>query len=100
MEKWVAWFKELGASGHIKEPGHPLEAFGMVVKRQQKIVNDGPFAESKDVVGGYIVVAAKDLAEATERDAAVIQSEFRSPVYPGSSGREQPDVARRNTCSR
>ena len=32
MEKWVAWFKELGAKGHLKEPGHPLEPAGKVVK--------------------------------------------------------------------
>ncbi len=66
MEKWVAWFKELGAKGHIKDPGHPLEAVGKVVKGKQKIVNDGPYAEAKDVVGGYIVVEAKDLAQAAE----------------------------------
>ena len=64
MEKWVAWFKELGAHGHIKDPGHPLESTGKVVKGTQKIVNDGPYAEAKDVVGGYIVVEAKDLAHA------------------------------------
>src|SRR5262245_5301927 len=52
MEKWVAWFKELGAYGHIKDPGHPLESNGKVVKGKQKIVKDGPYAEAKDVVGG------------------------------------------------
>ena len=66
MEKWVAWFKELGAKGHLKEPGHPLEHTGKVVTGKQKIVNDGPFAETKDVVGGYIVVEAKDLLHAVE----------------------------------
>lgn len=66
MEKWVAWFKELGATGHLKDPGHPLERTGKVVKGTQKTVNDGPYAEAKDVVGGYIVVEARDLAEATE----------------------------------
>lgn len=66
MEKWVAWFKELGATGHLKDPGHPLERTGKVVKGAQKTVNDGPYAEAKDVVGGYIVVEARDLAEATE----------------------------------
>jgi hypothetical protein len=66
MEKWVAWFKELGAKGHLKEPGHPLENTGKVVKGKEKIVNDGPFAEAKDVVGGYIVVEAKDLTHAVE----------------------------------
>ena len=66
MEKWVAWFKDLGAKGHLKEPGHPLEHTGKVVTGKQKIVNDGPFAETKDVVGGYIVVEAKDLLHAVE----------------------------------
>ena len=66
MEKWVAWFKDLGAKGHLKEPGHPLEHTGKVVTGKQKIVNDGPFAEAKDVVGGYIVVEAKDLLHAVE----------------------------------
>ncbi len=66
MEKWVAWFKEIGAEGHLKEPGHPLELTGKVVKGKQKIVNDGPYAEAKDVVGGYIVIEAKDLSHAVE----------------------------------
>ena len=66
MEKWVAWFKDLGAKGHIKDPGHPLEDTGKVVKGTHKTVNDGPYAEAKDVVGGYIVVEATDLDHATE----------------------------------
>jgi hypothetical protein len=66
MEKWVAWFKDLGAKGHLKEPGHPLEHTGKVVKGKQKIVNDGPYAEAKDVIGGYIVIEAKDLSHAVE----------------------------------
>jgi hypothetical protein len=66
MEKWVAWFKDLGAKGHLKDYGHPLEAVGRVVKGKQKIVNDGPYAEAKDVVGGYSVIEAKDLEHAVE----------------------------------
>ena len=66
MEKWVVWFKELGAKGHIKDPGHPLEHTGKVVRGKQKIVTDGPYAEAKDVVGGYIVVEAKDIDHAVE----------------------------------
>jgi hypothetical protein len=66
MEKWVAWFKELGANGHLKDPGHPLEHTGKVVKGKQKIVNDGPYAEAKDVVGGYILIEAEDLPHAAE----------------------------------
>jgi hypothetical protein len=66
MEKWVAWFRELRANGHLKEPGHPLENTGKVVSGKQKVVNDGPYAEAKDVVGGYIVVEARDLAHAAD----------------------------------
>ena len=66
FEKWVAWFKDLNAKGHIKDPGHPLEASGKVVTGKQKVVNDGPYAEAKDIVGGYILVEANDLAHAAE----------------------------------
>ena len=66
MQKWVAWFKELGANGHLKDLGHPLEGAGMVVKGNQKIVTDGPYAEAKDVVGGFSLIEANDLAHAVE----------------------------------
>jgi hypothetical protein len=65
-QKWVAWFKELGERGHIKDPGHPLEGTGKVVKGQQKSVHDGPYAEAKDIVGGYMVIDARDLPHAVE----------------------------------
>ena len=38
----------------------------MVVKGSQKVVTDGPYAEAKDVVGGYSLIEAKDLAQAVE----------------------------------
>ena len=66
MQLWLKWFKELGAQGLLKDPGHPLESAGKVVRGSQKIVTDGPYAEAKDVVGGYIVVEARDLAHAAE----------------------------------
>ena len=66
FQAWVAWFKALDAKGHLKERGHPLEKAGQVVMGKQKIVHDGPFAEAKDVVGGYVVVEARDLTQAVE----------------------------------
>jgi len=36
-----------------------------VVSGKQKLVTDGPFAE-KDLVSGFTLVEAKDLAQATE----------------------------------
>lgn len=66
MQKWVAWLKELGAKGHIKDQGQPLDAAGKVVRGKQKTITDGPYAETKDVVGGYTVVEARDLSHAAE----------------------------------
>ena len=63
--KWMAWMKELGEKGHIKDPGHPLERTGKVVEGK-KVVTDGPYAESKDLIGGYTLIEARDLAHAAE----------------------------------
>jgi hypothetical protein len=66
MQKWMAWFQELSRNGHIKDRGQPLEPTGKVVKGNQKTVTDGPFAEAKDLVGGYTLIEAEDLADAAE----------------------------------
>ena len=66
MQKWMAWMEPLKKAGHLKDGGAPLESTGKVVHGGKKTVTDGPYAEAKDVVGGYIIVSAKDLNEATE----------------------------------
>ncbi|HXC25598.1 MAG TPA: YciI family protein [Gemmatimonadaceae bacterium] len=66
MQRWMTWMKELGAQGHLKDPGQPLDKTGKVVKGTDKVVTDGPYAETKDIVGGYTVVQAQDLSQATE----------------------------------
>ena len=66
MQKWMAWMKELGDRGHMKDPGHPLERTGKVIKGNSKTVNDGPYAEAKDLIGGYTLVEARDLDQAAE----------------------------------
>jgi hypothetical protein len=64
LELWRAWFKDLETRGHLKALGAPLEPGGAVVKDSGRTVNDGPYAESKDIVLGYTLVQARDLAEA------------------------------------
>ena|SRR5579883_2136055 len=66
MQKWMAWFKDLGDKGHIKDIGHPLERAGKLVKGKQKTITDGPFAETKDVIGGFTLVQARDIDQAVE----------------------------------
>ena len=66
MQKWMSWLKELGEKGHMKDQGQPLERTGKLVKGRQKSVTDGPFAEAKDIVGGYTLIEARDLGQAVE----------------------------------
>jgi hypothetical protein len=66
MQKWMNWMKDLGAKGHLKDQGNPLEDGGKVVKGKSKTVTDGPYAETKDVIGGYTLIEAKDINEAAE----------------------------------
>ena len=66
MQKWMAWFKDLAAKGHVVDRGQPLERSGKLVQAGTKTVTDGPFAEAKDVVGGYTLIKASDISEAAE----------------------------------
>jgi hypothetical protein len=66
MQKWMAWMKQLGEKGHLKDQGQPLERTGRLVKGKDKTVTDGPFAEAKDIVGGYTLIEASDLDQAVE----------------------------------
>lgn len=66
MQRWLGWMRELEKQGHLKESGQPLEATGMTVIGKSKAVTDGPFAEAKDLIGGYSIITAKDLSEAAE----------------------------------
>jgi hypothetical protein len=66
LQKWMAWFKDLAEKGHVVDRGQPLERTGKVVRAGGKSVTDGPFAETKDVVGGYTLIKASDLAQAVE----------------------------------
>ena len=65
MEKWFAWVKKLQQQGRY-DSGEALVPGGKTIKGVKKTVTDGPFAESKEIVGGYFVIKAKDIAEATE----------------------------------
>jgi hypothetical protein len=64
METWFAWIRELESKGQLKDPGQPLDKAGKVVSG--KLVTDGPYAETKDIVLGFLVIEAKNLEEATE----------------------------------
>ena len=64
MDQSKAWIDRLTAQGKVK--GHQaLRREGAVLSGgNRRVVSDGPFAESKEAIGGYLVVSAASLAEA------------------------------------
>jgi len=59
-----AWFANLTAEGKAK-PGRALERTGVTVSgRNGRFVMDGPFAESKEAIGGYLVLDVETIEEA------------------------------------
>ena len=65
MQKWMDWIGEGFAKGIMIDAGDALKPCGLVVNAK-KVVSDGPFPESKEVVGGYSVVKADTIQAAAE----------------------------------
>jgi hypothetical protein len=66
MDKTYAWFDRLRQEGKLKA-AQPLFAEGKIVAgRGQRNVTDGPFAESKETVGGYLMLNVNTMDEALE----------------------------------
>lgn len=62
--QWMNWFQGLKDKG-IAIAGNPLESGGKIVSGKNRVVADGPFAESKETIGGYFLLKVPDI------DAAV-----------------------------
>ncbi|MGB7342932.1 MAG: YciI family protein [Pirellulaceae bacterium] len=65
MQMWMDWIGQGMQAGWMIDGGDGLKPGGSVVHPDLS-VTDGPFAESKELVGGYSMVQAKDMAAAVE----------------------------------
>jgi hypothetical protein len=65
MKKWSDWIAEGFQKGWMVDAGDALTPEGRVV-RSPKLVTDGPFAESKELVGGFSIVRADTIEAAAE----------------------------------
>ena len=77
MAEWQAWgtytqgLKDAGAfvSGEPLEP--PTTATTVAMRNGDRVVTDGPFAETKEQLGGYYLIECADLDAAIEIAARV-----------------------------
>jgi hypothetical protein len=66
LSKFSAWVEGMSKSGKLID-AHPLAQEGKVVSGSRgKVVADGPFAESKEAVGGYFALDVETEEEAVE----------------------------------
>ena len=62
MGKWWAWSEKMQKAGILKG-GEALKSEVKRVSGPDRVVADGPFVESKDLVGGYFTVQAESADE-------------------------------------
>ena len=66
VKRYYTWSTTMREKGKLVG-GEKLAAGGVrhiKVKDGKPVASDGPYAEAKDVVGGYFILEARDLAEA------------------------------------
>ena len=64
MARYGAWVAELNAAGRMRG-GAPLGGPGRVLRPVGGSVVEEPYAATKDVLTGWFLIEAKDLADAT-----------------------------------
>ena len=81
MQGFVAFSEEVVRRG-VAVSGDPLApadtATTVRVREGQPLVTDGPFAETKEQLGGYYILDCKDLDEAIELAAKIPTAAFGS----------------------
>ena len=74
LARYAAWAEEMGRRG-VLQGGERLrfssDATTVRVRDGELLATDGPFAETKEQLGGYYVVECKDLDEAIEVAAKI-----------------------------
>lgn len=85
--KFYAWYEANVAAGRFK-PGSRLTMEAALVSRDG-IRTDGPFAEGKEVIGGYWIIVAESLAAAAAlaAESAVLAHGIRYEIRPLESER-------------
>ena len=65
VEKWYRWSDELARQGR-GNAGTALDNPGVAVRGRERVVTDGPYAESKDLVTGSMIIEADSLEDAVD----------------------------------
>jgi hypothetical protein len=64
IDQFYTWLERLVVEGKMR-PGQRLTYEGKTIT-QKNLITDGPFGESKEVIGGYWFILARSLDEAAQ----------------------------------
>jgi hypothetical protein len=93
MKEYQEFTKNINQSGHYRAGSqlHPVsKATTVRVRNGKKLITDGPFAETKEQLGGYYLIEAKDLDDAVALAARVPSARFGSIEIRPLVGRDHP----------
>lgn len=65
IEKWNKWIGTIADQGKLLGTD-ALMPTGKLMSKSGQVITDGPFTEGKEIVGGYTLVSAASIDEATE----------------------------------
>jgi hypothetical protein len=87
IAKFYTWYESNLEKGHFK-PGSRLTMDAAMVTREG-VRTDGPFAEGKEVIGGYWIIVAESLAAASDlaAESPVLAHGIRYEIRPLESER-------------
>src|SRR5215207_1509425 len=82
IQKYMSWSAPLRTSGVITESAKLTDEPGRVVRGKgvEMRVTDGPYSESKEILGGYFTVTADNYEAAVARAAECPHLEFGGTI--------------------
>jgi hypothetical protein len=89
LQEYMDYSKSIAQSGHMRG-GNELDSIAKAktvkVRDGKQLVTDGPFAETKEQLGGYYLIEAKDVNEALALAARIPSARWGSvevrPIIP------------------
>lgn len=66
MKQWQDWLGGIAAQNKLVSQGNRLYSKTGKVLRAGNVITDGPYVEVKEAIGGYSIIRAESLEEATE----------------------------------
>jgi len=63
IDQSKAWFERLASAGKVKGAQALARDGATISGKTARVISDGPFAETKEAIGGYLLLEAESLEE-------------------------------------